>query len=204
MAGAAARLLLSSRVGQCGAALELQVLLARGGRIAERTMNKPTVYLDTSIISAYWDKAKDVSAAARREKTRDWWEYERRYFELWTSMGAENELHTGRFPHQIECLRMVRRRRHLVIDRTVDDLVDELLALRIVPETRPGDAVQMAVSAAHEMDYLLTWNYAHLANPIAQERLRAVSLKRRLRVPLLVSPESIPSIRLGLTIRRRD
>ena len=44
-------------------------------------MNKPTVYLDASIISAYWDKAKDVSAAARREKTRDWWEYERRYFE---------------------------------------------------------------------------------------------------------------------------
>lgn len=167
-------------------------------------MKKPTVYLDTSIISAYWDKAKDVSAAARREKTRDWWEYERRYFELWTSMGVENELHTGRFPHQIECLRMVRRLRHLVIDRTVDDLVDELLALRIVPETKPGDAVQMAVSAAHEMDYLLTWNYAHLANPIAQERLRAVCLKRRLRVPLLVSPESIPSVRLGQTIRRRD
>jgi hypothetical protein len=56
----------------------------------------------------------------------------------------------------------------LVIDRTVDDLVDELLALRIVPETKPGDAVQMAVAAAHEMDYLLSWNYAHLANPIAQ------------------------------------
>jgi hypothetical protein len=139
--------------------------------------------VDTSIISAYWDRGRDVSAVARREKTRDWWNYERRFLELWTSIGAENELSTGRFPHQGECLRMVRRLRHMVINHMVDDLVDELLELRIVPETKPGDAVQMAVSAAHEMDYLLTWNYAHLANPIAQQRLGAVCLKRRCEFP---------------------
>jgi len=167
-------------------------------------MKKPSVCLDTSIISAYWDKGKAVSAVARREKTRDWWNYEQRHFEIWTSAGAEHELRTGRFPHQGECLRMVKRLRYLAIDRRVDKLVDELLALRIVPETKPGDAIQMAVSAAHEVDYLLTWNYAHLANPIAQDRLKAVCLKRNLRVPLLVSPESIPSVRLGQTIRRRD
>ena len=99
---------------------------------------------------------------------------------------------------------MVRRVRRLVIDRAVDDLVDELLTRRIVPDTKPGDAIHMAVAAAHEMDHLLTWNYAHWANPIAQERLRAVCVKRTLRVPLLVSPESIPSVRLGQNIRRRD
>jgi hypothetical protein len=43
-------------------------------------MKKPSVYLDTSIISAYWDKGKAVSALARRDKTRDWWDYERRHF----------------------------------------------------------------------------------------------------------------------------
>ena len=30
---------------------------------------------------------------------------------------------------------------------------------------------QLAISAAHEVDYLLTWNYAHLANPVAQQHL---------------------------------
>jgi len=167
-------------------------------------MKNPSVYLDTSIISAYWDKGKAASIAARREKTRDWWNHERRHFELWASAGAENELRTGKFPHQTECLRMVKRLRYLPIDGRVDELVDELLALRIVPETKPGDAIHMAVAAAHEVDYLITWNYAHLANPIAQDRLRALCLKRNMRVPLLVSPESIPSVRLGQTIRRRD
>ena len=57
---------------------------------------------------------------------------------------------------------------------------------------------------ARSIDYLLTWNYAHLANPIVQERLVAFCRLRRLRAPLLVSPESILSVRLGQTIRRRD
>ena len=82
-------------------------------------------------------------------------------------------------------------------------VLDELLESRLIPETKPGDALQMAVSAAHEVDYLLTWNYAHLANPIAQERLEAICGKLDLRAPLLVSPETIPQVRFGQSIRRR-
>ena len=51
---------------------------------------------------------------------------------------------------------------------------------------------QLAISAAHEVDYLLTWNYAHLANPVAQQHLHEICERRGLRVPLLVSPETIP------------
>ena len=112
-------------------------------------MKRPTVYLDTSIISAYWEATKDPSALAWRLKTQEWWEFERRHFELWTSRATESELRAGRFRHQTACVRMARRIPHLVIDRTVDELVDELLSRRIVPETKPGDAVQMAVAAAH-------------------------------------------------------
>jgi hypothetical protein len=67
-----------------------------------------------------------------------------------------------------------------------------------------GDALQMAVSTAHEVDYLLTWNYAHLANPIAQARLEAICGSLDLRAPLLVSPETIPQARFGQDIRRRN
>jgi hypothetical protein len=66
-------------------------------------------------------------------------------------------------------------------------VLDALLQTRLIPETKPGDALQMAVSAAHEVDYLLTWNYAHLA----------------LRAPLVVSPETIPQVRFGQVIRRK-
>jgi hypothetical protein len=129
-------------------------------------MKKPSVYLDTSIISAYWDKGNAAAIVARRQKTVDWWNQERRHFDLWTSAAAESELRLGNFPHQRECMRMVNRVRYLTIDGKVDKLTLELISLRIVPETKPGDAIHMAVATAHEVDYLLTWNYAHLANPV--------------------------------------
>jgi hypothetical protein len=63
--------------------------------------------------------------------------------------------------------------------------------------------MHLAVAAAHEVDYLLTWNYAHLANPVTQGKAERLLEGRRLRTPLLVSPESIPQVRLGQQIRRR-
>jgi hypothetical protein len=54
------------------------------------------------------------------------------------------------------------------------------------------------------MDYLLSWNYAHLVNPVAQKQLEIVCQEHGLRAPLLVSPESIPKASWSQTVRRRD
>jgi hypothetical protein len=35
---------------------------------------KPTVYLDTTIVSAYWYEGGDVLAVGRRFMTREWWD----------------------------------------------------------------------------------------------------------------------------------
>jgi hypothetical protein len=50
--------------------------------------------------------------------------------------------------------------------------------------------------------YLLTWNYAHLANPIAQAHLDTACRQAGWRAPLLVSPETIPRVALGQSIKR--
>jgi hypothetical protein len=95
---------------------------------------------------------------------------------------------------------MVQRLRYLPRKRTVRDL--ELLTSRVVPDSKPGEALQIAIAAGHAVDYLLTWNYAHLANPAAQERLIEFCRRRGLHFPLMVSPETIPRDRLGQNIRR--
>jgi hypothetical protein len=74
----------------------------------------------------------------------------------------------------------------------------------VVPNSKSGDALQMAIAAVHRVDYLLTWNYAHLANPIAQMQLETACQKAGWRAPLLVSPETIPRVILGQTIKRKD
>lgn len=152
--------------------------------------------------TVYWYEGGDVAAAAWRFHTREWWARERRHFALRISVTTVNELGAGKFRRQAACLKMARGVRRLPMTKIAKNLLDELLASRLIPETKPGDALQMAVSTAHAVDYLLTWNYAHLANPLAQERLDAICQGLNLRAPLLVSPETIPQVRFGQIVRR--
>ncbi|HZZ26842.1 MAG TPA: type II toxin-antitoxin system VapC family toxin [Pirellulales bacterium] len=164
---------------------------------------KPTIYLDTSIISAYWHESADVLASSRRLLTRQWWDEERRYFKVFTSSITEDELAAGDFPRQQDCLKMIRKLPYLPIDGRVASLAETLLAKQLVPASKPRDALQMAIATVFEIDYLLTWNYAHLANPVVQQRLAALCDKLELRVPSMVSPESIPKVALSQIIRRK-
>jgi hypothetical protein len=63
--------------------------------------------------------------------------------------------------------------------------------------------VQLAFATVHGIDYLLTWNYAHLANLDTQGRLREINRRHGWRTPFLVSPETIPKVTLGQVIRRK-
>ena len=166
-------------------------------------MTKPTVYLDTNIISAYWYSGADLAALARRLATREWWRDERAHVEVWISAAAEDELASGHFRRQRDCLRFARRLPFLPISAGVRRFAGELVVGSVVPAEKPGDAAQMAVAAVHGIDYLLSWNYAHLVNPVAQRHLEAVCEEQGLRAPLLVSPESIPKVGLGQNLRRR-
>lgn len=165
-------------------------------------MKKPTVYLDTNIASAFWYEGSDVAMLSRRLRTREWWDLERCYFALWTSTFSEAELRAGVFPRQAECVKMVRRLRYLPATGRVRELTDEIIQRGLVPATKVGDAAQLAVATVHGMDFLLTWNYAHLANPIVQARLGTLCDELGLVAPLMVSPESIPQVRLGQSVQR--
>jgi hypothetical protein len=165
-------------------------------------MRKPTVYLDTSVISAFWYEGGDVAMLARQLKTREWWEIERRHFTVTASAFGEAELRAGVFPRQAECIRMIERLPFLRMSQTTRKLIGEFVNLRIVPLSKSADAGHLAIAASAAIDYLLTWNYAHMANPVVQSKLDRLCQKSELRAPLLVSPESIPQVRYGQPIRR--
>ena len=168
-------------------------------------MKKPTVYLDTSIISAFWYEGADVAMLARRLHTREWWDLERDNFDIWTSAFADAELRAGAFPRQSECQRMARRLRYLPSTPAAKELAKEILRLMIVPPKKEADAAHLGIATIHKMNYLLTWNYAHMANPVVQERLEKVCELAGRIAPLMVSPESIPpQVRFGRSIRRRQ
>jgi predicted nucleic acid-binding protein len=167
-------------------------------------MKKPTIYLDTNIVSALHYDGTDINILSRRMVTRDWWDGERQHFSIWVSALTELELVQGVYRQQADCLRFVRRLKYVPMTGEIRRLAEELVTAGVIPESKPADALQLALAAGHHADYLLTWNYAHLANPVTQAKSERLLLKWKWRSPLLVSPESIPQVRLHQTIRRKS
>ena len=166
---------------------------------------KPTVYVETTIPSLLtaWPSG-ELQIAAQQVATRDWWDQERPFFKLVASQTVEDELAAGGYAGQERALAEVRRLPYLPGIAAVQDVVNKLLAAHVVPAAVPGDAFHLAFATVHRVDYLLSWNRAHLVSEEAQTQLARFGAACGLRTPLVVSPDSIPKVALGQRIRRRD
>jgi hypothetical protein len=58
-----------------------------------------------------------------------------------------------------------------------------------MPGPVAGDAVHVATATFHGVDFLLTWNVRHLANPNKTAHLQAVCLRVGLAPPGIVTPD---------------
>ena len=60
-----------------------------------------------------------------------------------------------------------------------------------LPPAARLDVLHLACAVVHELDYLLTWNCAHLANGRVTLRLHAVNARLGRRTPLILTPEEL-------------
>jgi len=63
-----------------------------------------TVYIETSIPSAYTTHRKDPASMFLRTRTRTWWETQAPKYELLTSAATLAELQAGHYPGQAEAI----------------------------------------------------------------------------------------------------
>lgn len=164
---------------------------------------QPTVYLDTSVLSALCYRGGLLQCVYQSIVTKRWWENERRFFRVYCSAATEKELREGQYDAQEAAVAHALRLPYLPVNKEVYARADEYLRVGLVPRGKPGDAVQLAVCTVHEVDYLMTWNFAHLANADVQARLLEMNQRLKLKTPWMVSPESIPKQMMGQEIRRR-
>jgi hypothetical protein len=61
----------------------------------------------------------------------------------------------------------------------------------LVPSDVSGDALHLAVACVHEVDFLLTWNIRHLANPNKLDHLTVINRRLGLLTPQIVTPEML-------------
>jgi hypothetical protein len=78
--------------------------------------------------------------------------------------------------------------RVLEIVPSIPEIVSAYSAFKVMP---PGDSQHLAFASFHACDYLLTWNFRHLANPNKSVHIRWVNHRLGLFVPRIVAPPAL-------------
>lgn len=152
---------------------------------------KKKVYVESSVIGAYFDDRKDVVSAAQKFWTVKWWKEEKSNYEIVCSVAVEDELDNPDYPHSKDAINLINNIPRLSIENLVRDIVKIYIEKQIMPREPLGDALHLAISSYHKCDYLLTWNCNHLANPNKFEAIRLINNSLGIFVPTLVTPNQL-------------
>jgi hypothetical protein len=125
------------------------------------------------------------------EQTRLWCRSHARYYALVSSEAVLAELRRAPFPGQDEAVRLIEPLTMLPITDQIAGVARIYQRRLLMPRGDIGDAVHMALACVHEVDYLLTWNCQHLANPNKTEHLRVVNMCLGLITPMVITPQML-------------
>jgi hypothetical protein len=79
----------------------------------------------------------------------------------------------------------------LEITDDVGLLAQKLVTCGLIPDKAASDAIHIAVASVHRMNYLVTWNFKHIANPFIRSRLRQAVFDAGFHLPVLCSPDEL-------------
>jgi hypothetical protein len=101
------------------------------------------------------------------------------------------ELRQGDWPGQDDAIALVEPLARLRVDDEVVAVARRYVLERLAPADFAGDAVHLAVACVHEVDFLLTWNIRHLANPNKLDHLTVINRRLGLLTPRIATPEML-------------
>ena len=146
---------------------------------------KQTLYLETSVVGAYLDNGEPF----RRDLTIRWWEHELSEYQAYSSVLVRRELERLPEPHRTGYLNLVKPLDELELTDEVAILADGYIDRGIFHRKYIADAIHVALAAVHKIDYIVTWNFGHLANVRKQARLRLFNTSAGFFSPVIVTPE---------------
>jgi len=150
---------------------------------------KQSLYLETSVVGAYLDNGEPF----RRDLTIRWWEHEMSEYRACISPLVGRELERVPEPHRTGYLKLIAPLEQLELTDEATILAEGYISRGIFHRKYIADALHVAVASVHKIDYLVTWNFGHLANVRRQARIRLFNTAAGFFVPMIVTPEFLVS-----------
>jgi predicted nucleic acid-binding protein len=146
---------------------------------------KKSIYLETSVIGAYLDNGEPF----RRDLTIRWWEHELSEYRPFVSILVQRELECLNEPHRTSYLNLIKSIEKIGLPEEAAILAEGYISRGIFHRKFIGDALHVALASVMKIDYLVTWNFGHIANVRKQARVRLFNTAAGFFVPMIVTPE---------------
>ncbi len=157
-----------------------------------RAVMNPSVYVETSVISYLTARpSRDVVVAAYQEITREWWRGARNRFALFASGLVVAEAGTGDPDAARARLEIIETLPQLRATAEATELARHLLELGAVPKEAGDDAAHIAIAVTNGIDYLVTWNFRHIANATMRSRIEDVCRRSGYAPPIICTPNEL-------------
>jgi predicted nucleic acid-binding protein len=151
-----------------------------------------TVYLETTFVGHLAGRTHpDPIVAARQTTTPTWWSSESARYQLYVSQLVLDECAGGDPSAAAERLQEIQSLDLLASSTEVDGLARALIAGQAIPASEPRDAFHIAVAAVHGMNYLLTWNFKHIANASLRHRIEQICRDAGFEPPIICTPDEL-------------
>jgi hypothetical protein len=156
------------------------------------TTMKPTVYVETSIFGYLAMRGSSLLlVAANQQITRDWWDKRRDGHDLFVSLYVLDECTAGDPVAAQERLVYPEGIPLLETSDEVDSLTATLLRRVPLPKKAGMDAFHISITAVRGIEFLLTWNCKHIANPALRKRIELIGREEGYDPPVICTPQEI-------------
>ena len=150
------------------------------------------VYIETSLVSYLTARpTSDLLAAAWQKTTADWWDTYRSAYNVCTSPLTIEEAGRGDPGAAARRLEALSDIDVLPITDTAIELASSLIREGTLPLGAENDALHIGIAAVHGVDFLLTWNFRHLANAQARPAIRSLCTQQGFASPEICTPSEL-------------
>lgn len=138
-------------------------------------MDKPSVYIETSIVSYLAaDPSRHPVTLRNQRLTHAWWNTRRDEYALWTSSLTLSEAARGDEGMSTRRLELLEPIRIVATSAAATALAKALWSGIPLPDRAKADAWHIALAASNGLAYLLTWDGKHIANPRFRSKIASI------------------------------
>lgn len=151
-------------------------------------MKKETLYLDTSVISAYYDER----AKERRAATITFWENVISHYKIFVSEITVEELEATKDETlKINFRKLIANMSLLRLNKKVRGLANAYIDRGIFPEKYIDDALHVAIATYHDISYVVSWNFEHLVKVKTRKTVNLVNILEGYKEIEIISPQEL-------------